>query len=60
MWDRLVYAAGGDVLQVFDLTDPARPVLVGTHALDGPTGPVAVSEEHVFVAAGAAVVILGR
>ena len=60
MWDRLVYAASGDVLQVFDVSDPGRPALVGTHGLDGRAGPVAVSAEHVFVVAGAAVVILGR
>ena len=60
MWGRRIYAASGDVLQVFDLADPARPALVGTHELGGRAGPVAVNEELVFAAAGAAVIILGR
>lgn len=60
MWDRRIYAASGDVLQVFDLSDPGRPTLDGQSDLGGPGGPVAVSEELVFAGAGAAVIILGR
>ena len=60
MWDGLVYAASGDVLQVFDLTDPARPALVGESVVGAPVGAVAVGEEVVFVATRAEVIILGR
>ena len=60
MWDRLVYAAGGDGLQVFDLADPARPALVAASELGGPAGPLAVSEELVFAATPQEVVIFGR
>ena len=60
MWDRLVYAAVGDVLQVFDLTDPARPALAAASELGGAGGPVAVSEELVFAATPSEVVILRR
>ena len=60
MWDRLVYAAGGELLQVFDLTDPDRPALVGESVLGGPAGAVAVGEELVFAATLAEVVIFRR
>ena len=60
MWDRLVYAAGGELLQVFDLTDPGRPTLVGESVLGGPAGAVAVGEELVFAATPAEVVIFRR
>ena len=60
MWDRRIYAASGDVLQVFDLSDPGRPTLVGQSDLGGPGGPVAVSEELVFAATPAEVVIFRR
>ena len=60
MWDRLVYAAAGDVLHVFDLTDPARPALVGESDLGTPAGPVAVGEELVFAATPEEVVIFRR
>jgi len=48
------------VLQVFDLADPARPALVGTHSLEGRAGPVAVNEELVFAATPAEVVVFRR
>ena len=60
MWDRFVYAAGGDGLQVFDLTDPGRPTLVGEFDLGAPGGPVAVNQELVFVATPDEVVIFRR
>ena len=60
MWGRRVHAASGDVLQVFDLTDPGRPVLVAASELGGPAGPVAVSDELVFAATPAGVVVFQR
>ena len=60
MWDRRIYSASGDVLQVFDLSDPGRPTLVGQSDLGGPGGPVAVGEELIFAATPAEVVIFRR
>jgi hypothetical protein len=60
MWARRIYASSGDVLQVFDLSDPARPALVGESVLGAPAGPVAVGEELVFAATPEAVVIFRR
>lgn len=60
MWDRLVYAASGEMLQVFDLTDPGRPAPAAAADLGGPAGPVAVNEELVFAATPAEVVIFRR
>lgn len=60
MWGRRTYVAGGDVLQVFDLTDPARPALVGESDLGAPAGPVAIGEELVFAATPGEVVIFRR
>ena len=60
MWDRFVYAAGGDVLQAFDLTDAGRPTLAGAADLGAPGGPVAVNEALVFVATPDEVVIFRR
>ena len=60
MWGRRIYAASGSVLQVFDLTDPGRPALVGASELGGDAGPVAVNEELVFAAIPGEVVIFRR
>jgi hypothetical protein len=60
MWDRFVYAASGDVLQVFDLADPGRPTRAATAELGGPGGPLAVSEALVFAATADEVVIFRR
>ena len=60
MWGRRLYAASGSVLQVFDLTDPGRPALVGASELGGDAGPVAVNEELVFAATPGEVVIFRR
>ena len=60
MWGRRLYVASGSVLQVFDLTDPGRPALVGAAELGGDAGPVAVNEELVFAAIPGEVVIFRR
>lgn len=60
MWGDRVYAGGGDMLQVFDLTDPARPTLAAASEFGGPAGPVAVSEELVFAATPAEVIVFRR
>lgn len=60
MWDRRLYVASGNVLQVFDLSDPGRPALVGAAELGGDAGPVAVNEELVFAATAGEVAVFRR
>lgn len=60
MWGRTLYAAGADVLEVFDLTDPGRPVLAGRAGLGGAAGPLAVNGELVFAATPGEVVLFRR
>lgn len=60
LWGRRLYTAGGGLLQAFDLTDPAQPVLAASSDAGGPTGPVAVDEEHVFVATQGAILVYRR
>ena len=60
MWDRFVYAVGGEELQVFDLTDPGRPTLVGESVLGASAGAVAVNEELVFAATPSEVIVFRR
>lgn len=60
LWGRRLYTAGGGLLRAFDLTDPARPVLAASSDAGGPTGPVAVDEEHVFVATQGAILVYRR
>lgn len=52
MWGQQVYAASGEVLQAFDLTEPGRPAPIGSAEVGGRLGPVAVTEA--FVAVGTA------
>ena len=60
LWGGRLYTAGGGLLQAFDLTDPAQPVLAASSDAGGPTGPVAVSETHVFVATQGAILVYRR
>lgn len=48
--DNLAYIAGGDALEIIDVTQPSRPVQVGTYETAGSAQAVAVAGNYAYVA----------
>ncbi len=46
------YVAGGETLQVVDVSDPARPAALGTFTAPGPIWAFHVAAPHVYLTAG--------